>query len=65
MTIKYSDIEMAFDMASFVNTGECEAWLNISTGETYVVSDYSEDEIPEDLYESDAYLQLPSKYQWH
>ncbi len=65
MTIKYADLESAFDFVSFGSFSGNEAYFSTKTGQFYWVSpniDEGEEPIPDNLYESDEYLQVPSKH---
>ena len=63
MKIQFSDIEDAFTFVSFGAPCEHFAYLNIKTGETYYVSELgdSDEELPEDLYENEDYIEIPHK----
>jgi hypothetical protein len=60
MAVKLDDLEWAVEFASS-GIGEHEAYINLDTGETYYVGDVVEEPIPDDLYENERYLQIPSK----
>ncbi len=65
MTIKYVDLESAFDFVSFGSFSVNEAYFSIKTGQFYWVSpniDEGEEPIPDNLYESNEYIQVPSKH---
>jgi hypothetical protein len=59
--VKYDDLFLAFDFVSFGSPMEHEAYIDRSTGKIYWVSETSEDELPEDLEESDHYIAIPHK----
>ncbi len=63
MVAKFNDIEFAFDFVSFGQPGEHEAYLNIHTGETYLYSEFddNEEELPEDIDDANKYIALPHK----
>ena len=66
MTIKYSDLEAALDFVSFSYTGENLAYFSRTTGKFYWISDCIDEEeepLPEDLYLSSEYIQVPDKYE--
>ena len=66
MTIKYSDLEEAFDFVSFSSIGENSAYFSKKTGKFYWISDCIDEEeepLPDDLYESSEYIQVPDKYE--
>ncbi|MEP1385721.1 MAG: UPF0158 family protein [Paraglaciecola sp.] len=60
MAAKLDDIEWAIEFSSS-GLGDHEAYINLDTGKIYYVGDAVEEPIPDDLYESDRYLMLPSK----
>ncbi len=63
MKIKFSEIDKAFTFTNFGAPSDNYAYLNKKTGETHYVSEYSDDdeEIPEDLYENQDYIEIPKK----
>jgi len=63
MVAEFKDIEFAFDFVSFARPGEHDAYLNIHTGETYLYSEFgdNEEELPEDIDDEDKYIALPHK----
>ncbi len=63
MAINYEDIEMAFDFVSFGQPYEHEAYLNLQTGETYLYSQFgdNEEELPDDINDETKYISLPHK----
>ncbi len=61
MDINYSDLEMAFEFASSGYEFDHSAWLNKVTGQIYYISDASEDVLPEDIDDSENYLEIPDK----
>jgi len=63
MEIKFSEIDAAFTFVSFGAPFEHYAYLNKKTGETYYVSELgdSDEEIPEDIYENEDYIEIPHK----
>ncbi|MCL1076583.1 hypothetical protein D5R81_00085 [Parashewanella spongiae] len=66
MVIKYSDLESAFDFVSFGSYSDNQAYLSTKTGKVYWVSDNIDEEdepLPDDLYQSDEYIQVPSKHE--
>lgn len=63
MPVKLEDIEDALMLTSNSMYG-AEMWLNRVTGDTYLISDLidpEDEEVPQDLYDSDDYLLLPQK----
>ena len=63
MAIDYKDIELAFDYVNFGQPYEHEAYLNLHTGETYLYSEFgdNEEELPDDIYDETKYISLPHK----
>lgn len=64
ITIDYNDLEMAYEFASGMGSGESAAYISLDTGEIYYVSEYEIDDegnLPEDLETSDRYVVVPSK----
>jgi hypothetical protein len=60
--MKYRDIEDAFEFVSAHGQYEASAFVSRETGETCWVSDNIEEEdLPEDLYESEDYVEIPHK----
>jgi hypothetical protein len=62
VAIKYDELSEAFDFVSFGEPTQHQAYLNRTTGKIYWVSEViEEDELPEDLDESDQYIAIPHK----
>jgi hypothetical protein len=64
MTVKFKDIEDAFDFLNFSQMSNSEAYLEKETGKIYLYSDLMDDELeelPEDVYDEDKYIALPDK----
>lgn len=61
MAINYSDLELAFEFVSSGYEFEHSAYFDKETGVIYYDSDASEDELPEDLFENEKYIAIPSK----
>ncbi len=62
MKIKFSDVEMAFDYVSSDQPLMNSAYISKRTGQIYYHSEmYDSDELPEDIYESDDYIEIPHK----
>ncbi|MCD4748615.1 MAG: hypothetical protein K8R59_04500 [Thermoanaerobaculales bacterium] len=60
--MKFSDVEEAFHFVSAHGQFEASAYVSRKTGETFCVSDnLEEEELPEDLFESDDYAEIPHK----
>jgi len=61
--MKFSDIELAYEFRNSDFDCGASAFVSRTTGETYLVSDdlMDEEELPDDLYESDDYVELPDK----
>ena len=52
---------MAFEFVSSGYGYDHSAWLDKESGTIYYDSDVSEDELPDDLYENEKYLEIPDK----
>jgi hypothetical protein len=63
VTVKYDDISAAFDFVSFAAPMEHQAYVCMETGAIYWVSELNpiEEEVPDDLGESDRYAAIPHK----
>jgi len=63
VVVDFSDLMDAFEFASFGGGFEHRAYVDRITGKIYYVSDdfESEEELPDDLEESDRYLAVPDK----
>jgi hypothetical protein len=66
MPVKFDEIQIAFEFASFGSPGESEAFLCRRTGKVYLRSDYlgdmdELDQIPDDIDDSEKYIQIPHK----
>jgi hypothetical protein len=63
MEIKFSEIDTAFSFVSFGEQYEHYAYLNQKTGKIYYVSELgdSDEDIPEDIYENEDYIEIPHK----
>jgi hypothetical protein len=63
VTVKYDDLSAAFDFVSFAAPMEHSAYVSLDTGTIYWVSALNplEEEVPDDLGESDRYLAIPHK----
>jgi hypothetical protein len=63
MKIEFSEIEMAFDFVSSDQPLMNVAYVSKSRGETYIHSEMhgEEDDLPDDIYESDDYIEIPHK----
>jgi hypothetical protein len=63
--VKYDDLSAAFDFVSFAAPFEHRAFVSLDTGAIYWISETSpldEEDLPDDLEESDRYLAIPHKY---
>jgi hypothetical protein len=62
MAIKFEDLEYAF---MFVNSGQMHmhsAYLDSESGEFFYISEMGDsDELPEDIYENEKYIEIPHK----
>ena len=64
VTIKYDDLSAAFDFVSFGAPFEHLAFVDLDTGAIHWVSESNpidDEELPDDLHESDRYLAIPHK----
>jgi hypothetical protein len=63
ITVKYEDISLAFDFVSSAAPMQHTAYVSLESGEIYWVSEHSplEEEVPDDLGESDRYVAIPHK----
>ena len=62
--VKYDDLSAAFDFVSFAAPFEHRAFVSLDTGAIHWISETSpldEEELPDDLEESDRYLPIPHK----
>ena len=64
VTVKYSDLSMAYDFVSFSGPMEGRAYVSLDTGAIHWVSEsdsIEEDKLPDDLETSDRYIAIPHK----
>lgn len=62
MTINFDDIEHAYMFVSSAPMYTNSAYISNETGQVYYVSGMGDsDELPEDIYESDQYVEIPHK----
>lgn len=61
MHVNLSDIELAVEFVSSDYSFENEAYVNSETGEIYYFGDAVDEELPEDIYENDKYILIPTK----
>lgn len=63
VVVTYSDLMDAFDFASVTGPFDNRAYVDLITGKIYLVSSELEveQELPDDLEESDRYLAVPGK----
>lgn len=63
MKIKFSDIEFAYDFVSSEQESAHTAILSKSDGHTFLHTEFGDnfEEIPEDAYENDNYVEIPHK----
>ena len=63
VTVKYDDISAAFDFVSFAAPMVHQAYVSLDTGAIHWVSELNplEEELPDDLGESDRYVAIPHK----
>jgi|SRR5687767_509099 len=64
MSVKFGDLELAFDFVSLGGLGENQAILDTQTGRLYwhseIGDNFEEDELPEDL-DDERYIEIPHK----
>jgi hypothetical protein len=66
VAVKFDDLSSAFDFVSYAAPMEHQAYISLDTGKIYWISDAIdtiEEEIPEDLEDSDRYLAVPHKHE--
>ena len=61
MKLKFDDLEMAMEFSSMDSFGEHTAYLCKESGQIYYDSDASEEELPDDIYENERYIEIPTK----
>jgi hypothetical protein len=61
MNISLSDIELAIELVSSGYSLDHKSYLNSETGEIYYAGDGIDEKLPEDIYENDKYIPIPSK----
>ncbi len=61
MYVDLSDIELAMEFVSSDYSFDNEAYVNSETGEIYYSGDTVDEELPDDIYENDKYLLIPTK----
>lgn len=62
MPIKFYDIELAFDFVSSDQMYMHSAYLCLKTGNIFYTSEMGDsDDLPEDIYESEQYIEIPHK----
>ena len=62
MPIKLNDIELAFEFVSSDQMYMHSAYLCLKTGDIFYTSEMGDsDELPEDIYESEQYIEIPHK----
>ena len=59
--VDLSHIELAMEFVSSEYSFDNEAYVNSETGEIYYSGDMVVEELPEDIYENDKYVLIPSK----
>jgi len=64
MKISYDDIENAFLFVSMGQMYENQALISTQTGKIYYISEYGDsDDLPDDIEESEDYIDIPHKYE--
>ena len=62
MRVKFSDLEMAFIFVSMDPVGMHNAYVDRETGRIFYSSEMGDsDELPEDIFENEQYLEIPHK----
>ena len=62
MKTKFHDVEMAFDYVSSSQPLMNSAYISKTTGQIFYHSEmYDSDELPEDIYENNDYIEIPHK----
>ena len=61
MHVDLSDIELAIEFVSSDYSFDNEAYINSETGEIYYSGDAVDEELPDDIYENDKYILIPTK----
>ena len=64
VTVKYHDLWLAFEFVSSAAPMENHAYVSLDTGAIYWVSErdpIEEEELPDDLEESDRHIEVPHK----
>ena len=63
MSVSFSDLQLAFEFVSSGGMGENEAYLDRQSGKIYWHSELSDDldELPDDIDDSEKYVQIPNK----
>ena len=63
LKIPYEELSMAFDFVSFDGVGTHAAYISLETGRIYWISEDSQadEEVPEDIEDSDRYFLVPHK----
>ena len=63
MAVKYEELSAAFDFVSFGAPMEHRAYISMDTGTIYWISDMNplDEEVPDDLEDSDRYIAIPHK----
>jgi hypothetical protein len=61
VSVRYDDLIEAFDFVSFGGTSEHAAYISLDTGTIYWDTESGDEELPDDLGDSDRYLAVPHK----
>lgn len=59
-SVNFQDVRFGFDFVSGGMPCESTAYLNVETGEIHYHSDYTDEELPEDI-EDEKYIAIPHK----
>ena len=61
VSVKYDDLIEAFEFVSFGGSSEHAAYISLDTGTIYWDTESGDEELPDDLGDSDRYLAVPHK----
>jgi hypothetical protein len=61
MNVDINDIELAIEFVSSDHSFDNEAYVNSETGDIYYSGDAVDEELPDDLFDNDKYIAIPTK----
>lgn len=61
MSLKFDDLEFALEFSSADSCFDHSVYLDRETGKLYYDSDASDAELPDDVFENEKYIAIPSK----